>query len=56
MDMDHHATLDAFKQEESSTTNTQLKASVAKGERVVAQHTAMADRITKKMGATSSGM
>ena len=56
MDTDHHASLDAFKQEESTTTNTQLKATVAKGEKVVAQHTTMADKMVKKMGGTSSGM
>ena len=56
MDTDHHATLDAFKTEESSTTNTALKGTVKKGERVVAQHTEMADKLSKKLGGTSSGM
>ena len=56
MDTDHHATLDAFKTEESSTTNTSLKATVRKGEKVVAHHTEMADKLSKKLGGDSSGM
>lgn len=56
MDTDHHAALDAFKTEESSTTNPSLKATVRKGERVVAQHTEMADKMSKKMGGASPGM
>ncbi len=56
MDTDHHSTMDAFKAEESSTQNAQLKAAVAKGEKVVAQHTRMADKMTAKMGAPTSGM
>lgn len=56
MDTDHHAALDVFKQEESTTTNPQLKATVAKGEKVVAQHTTMADKMSKSMGTMPSGM
>ncbi len=56
MDTDHHTTLDAFKAEEGSTQNAQLKATVAGGEKVVAQHTKMADRMTAKMGAPAAGM
>ncbi len=56
MDTDHHASLDAFKTEESSTTNASLKATVKKGEKVVAQHTEMADKMAKKMGGSSAGM
>ncbi len=56
MDTDHHAALGAFKTEESTTTNTSLKATVKKGQKVVAQHTEMADKMTKKMGGSPSGM
>ena len=56
MDTDHHKTLDAFKTEESTTTDTKLKPTVKKGEKVVAQHTEMADKMVKKMGGTASGM
>ena len=56
MDTDHHKTLDLFKTEESSTQDKQLKPIVKKGEKVVAQHTEMADKMTKSMGGTASGM
>lgn len=56
MDADHHKALDAFKTEESSTTDKQLKAIVKKGEKVIAQHTAMADKLSGKLGGTSTGM
>ena len=56
MDTDHHASLDAFKAEESTTTNAPLKVVVKKGEKVVAQHTEMADKMSKKMGGSTSGM
>lgn len=56
MDTDHHAALDAFKAEESSTTDPAMKATVAKGEKVVAQHTMMADKAVKMMGGTPAGM
>ena len=56
MDADHHAALTAFKAEESSTTDPEMKATVAKGEKVVAQHTMMADRAVKMMGGTPAGM
>lgn len=52
MDADHHVALDLFKQEKSSTTDPAFKAKVAKGEKVVAQHTNMADRAMKMMGGT----
>ncbi len=55
MDTDHHASLDSFKTEETTTTNAQLKPVVKKGEKVVAQHTVMADKMVKKMGGTSAG-
>jgi putative membrane protein len=49
MDDDHHATLALFKQEESATTDRQFKKTVAKGEKVVAMHTKMADMAVMKM-------
>ena len=56
MSTSHHATLTAFQTELSSTTDTQLKPTVAKGEKVVAEHTKMADQMSQKMGGTASGM
>ena len=56
MSTDHHASLDAFKTEESTTTNAPLKATVKKGEKVVAQHTTMADKMATAMGGSASGM
>ncbi len=57
MDQDHHKSLDSFKSEESSTQDPQLKPVVKKGEKVVAQHTVMADKMQAKMGAgTPSGI
>lgn len=56
MDTDHHKTLDAFKSEEASTQDSQLKGIVKKGEKVIAQHTEMADKLMKKMGGTAAGM
>lgn len=57
MDADHHTALDLFKQEQSTTTDSAFKAKVNKGEKVVAQHTMMADRDVKMMGGTpASGM
>ena len=52
MDEDHHKALDAFKAEESATTDPAFKKTVASGEKVVAQHTMMADRAVKMMGGT----
>lgn len=57
MDVDHHAADAAFKAELNSTTDADLKKTVAKGEKVVAMHTTMADKAVKMMGGTpSSGM
>ncbi|GAA3753242.1 DUF4142 domain-containing protein [Terriglobus aquaticus] len=58
MDMDHHKALDLFKQEESTTTDPKFKKVVAKGEKVVAQHTMMADKAVKMMngGSSAAGM
>ena len=56
MDTSHHATLDAFNKELSTTQNAQLKPTVQKGQKVVAMHTAMADKLSQKLGGTSAGM
>ena len=56
MDADHHKALDAFKAEESATTDKDFKKSVSKGEKVVAQHTMMADKAVTMMGGTAGGM
>ena len=56
MDMDHHASLDAFKVEEQNTMNSKLKSTVKSGERVISQHTEMADQLSKKLGQPASGM
>ncbi len=57
MDADHHKALDLFKAEESSTTDPAFKKTVAKGEKVVAQHTEMADKAVTMMGGTpATGM
>ncbi len=54
MDTDHHKSLDNFKTEETSTQVRQMKPVVKQGEKVVAQHTEMADKMVKKMGGTSA--
>ena len=56
MDTDHHSTLDAFKAELSSTSDAQIKPTVKKGEKVVAQHTQMADKLSAQLGNPSNGM
>jgi putative membrane protein len=56
MDQDHHKTLDEFKTEETSTQNKQMKPVVKQGEKVVAQHTKMADSMVKGMGGATNGM
>ena len=53
MAADHHVALDAFKAEESATTDPEFKMTVSKGEKVVAEHTTMAD---KAAGMTSGAM
>ena len=50
MDADHHTALTLFKQEESTTQDSAFKAKVKAGEKVVAQHTNMADHAMKAMG------
>ena len=56
MTTDHQTTLDAFKSEESSTTLPKFKATVKKGEKVVAQHLEMAKKDDAKLGAPANGM
>lgn len=56
MDADHHKALDLFKTEESATTDKEFKKAVAKGEKVVAQHTMMADKAVSMMGGTPGSM
>jgi putative membrane protein len=47
---DHHDDLQKFMQEESSTSDPELKAAVAKGEKVILQHTEMIDGIAHMGG------
>ena len=56
MATDHHKALDLFKSEETSTQDKQLKPIVKKGEKVVAMHTTMADKMTQTMGGAVAGM
>ena len=56
MDADHHTALNLFKQEVSTTQDSAFKPKVEKGEKVVAQHTMMADRAMKMMGSAPAGM
>jgi putative membrane protein len=49
MAMSHHMALDAFKSELASTQDMKFKKTVSAGEKVVAQHTAMADKMNGKM-------
>lgn len=53
MDMDHGKALDMFKMEVSTTTEPKFKKTVASGEKVVASHKMMADKLT---GMTQSGL
>jgi putative membrane protein len=56
MDQDHHIALNLFKSEESSAADSKLKATVAKGTKVIAQHTSMADKgVTAMSTMPSSG-
>ena len=49
MAVDHHKTLDLFQNEETTTSNQELKTAVQQGEQVVKQHTDMADQMAQKM-------
>lgn len=50
MDKDHHLALTAFQTEEQTTQLPDFKQAVAQGEKVVAQHTQMADQLAGKLG------
>lgn len=56
MSADHHKALDLFKQQEAMEQNKAMKPVLKKGEKVVAQHTAMADKMNGKMGGSMAGM
>ncbi len=49
MDLDHHKTLDMFKNEISTTSNADLKAAASQGQPVIQQHTDMADQMAQKL-------
>jgi putative membrane protein len=52
---DHHAALDLFKAEEgSATAERAFKSTLAKGKKIVAMHTKMADMALKRMGEKTS--
>lgn len=50
MDKDHHEDLKDFRSEANSTKDVQLKAAVLEGEKVIAEHTHMADELAQKLG------
>ena len=50
MDKDHHEDLKDFRDEANSTKNVQLKTTVLEGEKVIAEHTKMADDLAQKLG------
>ena len=50
MDEDHHEDLKDFQDEVSSTQVAAIKTTVTAGEKVIAEHTQMADDLAKKMG------
>ena len=47
---DHHNDLKEFMEEQSKTSDPALKAAVAKGEKVIRQHTEMIDNIAHMGG------
>lgn len=47
MDKDHHSDLKAFKEEIASTPDAPLKATLEKGEALIAEHTEMVDGLAK---------
>lgn len=51
MDKDHHEDLKDFQDEINSTQNVQLKPVVVEGEKVIAEHTKMADDLAHKVAA-----
>ena len=50
MDKDHHEDLKDFRDEINSTKLAEIKATVIEGEKVIAEHTKMADELAQKMG------
>ena len=50
MDKDHHEDLKDFRDEINATTVPQIKATVIEGEKVIAEHTRMADELAQKLG------
>ena len=52
MEMDHGKALDVFKMEVSTTMDAKFKKSVAEGEKKVAEHKMMADKLGAKVGAS----
>jgi putative membrane protein len=50
MDKDHHEDLKDFRKEINDTQNAQLKPVVIEGEKVIEQHTQMADDLARKFG------
>lgn len=50
---DHHEDLKDFQDEINSTQNAQLKPTVVEGEKVIAEHTQMADSLAQKMGVST---
>jgi putative membrane protein len=55
MDQDHHTTLTDFQTEEQTTKDQQFKTQVKSGEKVIAEHTKMADHLDRKRGMTPGG-
>ena len=50
MDKDHHEDLKDFRDEINSTKSPQIKTTVIAGEKVIAEHTQMADALAQKLG------
>lgn len=54
MDKDHHEDLKDFHDEANSTQDPHIKLTVAEGEKVIAEHTQMADNLAHKFGVPTS--
>lgn len=52
MDKDHHMAETLFQNELSSTQDAAMKPTVKKGDKVIEEHTRMADKLVKEMGGT----
>ena len=55
MDKDHHQALAAFQAELQTTNLPEFKQAVAQGEKVIEQHTQMADQLDRQLGMTPVG-